>query len=203
MVSLFTILSLNNQSKTYNLTIATGSTDGEYYSFAQALSEVIYKNNHKIKINILETEGAKQNIELLKNNQADLALIQSDLSIPSNTKAVAFLFPEMFHLIATDQSKINKVSDLKGKRIALMPEGSGSYNLFWLLSQHYGLKADDFEVIAVPPEQAYTLLNQKKVDALFRVIALGNAGINELLKSGENRLVPIEQAAALQLFQPA
>ena len=84
-----------------------------------------------------------------------------------------------------------------------MPKGSGSYNLFWLLSQHYGLKADDFEVIAVPPEQAYNLLNQGKVDALFRVIALGNIGITELLKSGQNRLVPIEQAAALQLFQPA
>ena len=203
MVSIFTILSLNTPNQVHNLTIATGSKNGEYYSFAQALSEVIYKENYQIKINVLETEGAKQNIEWLKNNQADLALIQSDLSIPANAKAVAFLFPEMFHLIATDQSKINKVSDLKGKRIALMPEGSGSYNLFWLLSQHYGLKADDFEVIAVPPEQAYTLLNQKKVDALFRVIALGNAGINELLKSGENRLVPIEQAAALQLFQPA
>ncbi|MFZ1029594.1 MAG: TAXI family TRAP transporter solute-binding subunit, partial [Limnoraphis robusta] len=115
----------------------------------------------------------------------------------------AFLFPEMFHLIATEQSKINLVSDLKGKRIALMPKGSGSYNLFWVLSQHYGLNPGDFETISVPPDQAYTLLNQGKVDALFRVIALGNVGINQLLSSGKNRLIPIEQAAALQLFQPA
>ncbi|MFY7803864.1 MAG: TAXI family TRAP transporter solute-binding subunit [Limnoraphis robusta] len=203
MVLIFGLLSWKTSNPVDHLTIATGARDGEYYAFSQAFSEVVSQHQPRIKINVIETDGSSSNLDLLQSKKADLALVQSDLSIPPDTQAVAFLFPEMFHLIATEQSKINQVSDLKGKRIALMPKGSGSYNLFWVLSQHYGLKSGDFETVSVPPDQAYTLLNQGKVDALFRVIALGNAGINQLLSYGKNSLIPIEQAAALQLFQPA
>ncbi|MEL7037873.1 MAG: TAXI family TRAP transporter solute-binding subunit [Cyanobacteria bacterium J06592_8] len=203
LLSVGTLLLLRNPNKVHQLTIATGGKDGEYYAFSQALSEVVARHKPEIQIKVIETEGSKQNLELLKSKDADLALIQSDYSIPSSTKAVAFLFPEMFHLIATRQSGIENVSDLRGKRIALMSEGSGSYNLFWFLSEHYGIKPNELETVAVPSKQAYTLLNQGKVDALFQVIALGNKGIDQALKSGENRLVPIDQATALQLFQPA
>ncbi|MDY7020928.1 MAG: TAXI family TRAP transporter solute-binding subunit [Cyanobacteriota bacterium] len=203
LISAGIFLSLRNPNQVHKLTIATGGKDGEYYAFSQALSKVVARHKPEIQIKVIESEGSKHNIELLKSKDVDLALIQSNYSIPSSTKAVAFLFPEMFHLMATQQSGIENVSDLRGKRIALMPKGSGSYNLFWFLSNHYGIKANELETVAVPSEQAYTLLNQDKVDALFRVIALGNQGVNQALKSGENRLVPIDQAAAMQLFQPA
>ncbi|WP_413167003.1 TAXI family TRAP transporter solute-binding subunit [Capilliphycus salinus ALCB114379] len=203
LVLIFAVLSWKTPHQVYNLTLASAAKDGEYYAFSQAFSQVVSRHLPRLKINVIETEGSQQNLEFLKNKKADLALVQSDLSIPHQTKAVALLFPEMFHLIAREDSKINKVSDLKGKRIALMPKGSGSYNLFWVLSRHYGLNADDLKVVTAPPKEAYRLLEQGQVDALFRVIALGNPSINQLLQSGKSRLIPIEQATALQLFQPA
>jgi TRAP transporter TAXI family solute receptor len=201
--SIFAILSWRNPHRIYHLTLATGGKTGEYYAFGQALAEVVAQHQPRIKIEVIETTGSLNNLELLYQNQAQLALIQSDSPIAPTVKAVAFLFPEIFHLIATTESEIQTVSDLKGKRIALMPEGSGSYQLFWPLSQHYGLTKQDFQAIPLPPQQAHTALKQRRVDALFRIIALGNAAVNELLQTGENRLVPIDQAAALQLFQPA
>ncbi len=108
----------------------------------------------------------------------------------------------MFHLIANQKSEIGRVSALKGKRIALMPKGSGSYALFWPLSQHYGLTETDFQTVNLPPAQAHAALLQGKVDALFRVIALGNPAVSQLLQNSQTQLVPIDQGSALQLFQP-
>ena len=203
MVCGFTVQWIRDQNRVYTLTIATGGQNGEYYAFGQALSRVVAKHDSKIQIQVLETEGSRQNMQLLEQNQVQLAIVQSDTPMPASARAVAFLFPEMFHLIAAADADIDGVSDLKGKRIALMPEGSGSYALFWPLSKHYGLAKTDFESVILPPDRAMAALEQGKVDALFRTIALGNPAINKLLQTGKNRLVSLDQAKALQLFVPA
>ncbi|NEP60453.1 MAG: TAXI family TRAP transporter solute-binding subunit, partial [Symploca sp. SIO2G7] len=110
--------------------------------------------------------------------------------------------PEMFHLIASKDANINTLSDLKEKRIALMPEGSGSYNLFWPLSQHYGLTETDFQFRPMDAEDAHRSLRAGTVDALFRIIGLGNKSVGELLADNQFELVPIDQIGALQLTQP-
>jgi hypothetical protein len=109
----------------------------------------------------------------------------------------------MYHLIVTKNSNIDKVPDLKGKRIALMPKGSGSHKLFWPLSQHYGLKASDFQAIPQTPDAALLALQKGEVDAVFRITALGNAAMTNLLQNPNIKLIGIDQAAALQLTLPA
>ncbi|MGK7876940.1 MAG: TAXI family TRAP transporter solute-binding subunit [Xenococcaceae cyanobacterium] len=203
MACTFAVEWFREQNRGYYLTIATGGKNGEYYAFAKALAQVVAKHQPQIQIEVLETEGSLQNEEFLEQNRVQLALLQSDTPVNPSTRAIAFLFPEMFHLIAAANSDIQSVSDLKGKRIALMPKGSGSYKLFWPLSKHYGLSETDFEPMVLPPEQAHAALRQGQVDALFRVIALGNPAVSQLLQTSQTRLVPIDQAAALQLFQPA
>ena len=201
--SAFSWLWFRSQNRVYNLAIATGGKQGEYYAFAQALATVITKHQPQIQIEVRETEGSIENIELLESNEVQLALIQSDTSIPVSTRAIAPLFPEILHLIVAQESEIDSFSDLQGKQIALMPEGSGSYQIFWSLSSHYGLDSQDFNATPLSPPAAHTALKERKVDALFRVIALGNPAVSQLLQDGNNKLVPIEQGAAIQLFQPA
>jgi uncharacterized protein len=202
MAGIFGVQWYSAQNRTHYLTIATGGKGGQYHAFAEALAKVVSRHQPQIQIRVLETEGSQQNEQLLAQKKVQLALLQSDTPISPSIEVVGFLFPEMFHLIATEKSGIKNVSDLKGKRIALMPKGSGSYALFWRLSRHYGLKPSDFEAISLPPEQAYQALKQGKVDALFRVIAVGTSGVSQLIQSGTNKLIPIDQAAALQLSLP-
>jgi TRAP transporter TAXI family solute receptor len=197
----FAALWMREQKYVYHLTIATGSKDGEYYAFAQALAKVVTQHHPQIQITVQETNGSQQNMELLSQHQVEMAILQSDTPVTPSVRAVAFLFPEVFHLVATN-ADIQNVADLKGKRVALMPKGSGSYALFWVLSQHYGITEKDFEPIPLPPTEAYEALRQGKVDALFRVIALGSSSIQELLQTSKARLVPIDQVEAMQLGFP-
>ncbi|MBW4461522.1 MAG: TAXI family TRAP transporter solute-binding subunit [Nodosilinea sp. WJT8-NPBG4] len=193
---------VREHTRTYRLVLAPGGRTGEYYAFSQAFAEVVAHNHPTIAIEVIETDGSLQNMDLLKTNAAQLALVQSDTPVQPPVRAVALLFPEMFHLLARTDTNINGVADLRGKRIALMPEGSGSYALFWPLVQHYGLSADTMTVLPMPVDQAHAALATGKVDALFRVITLGNPAVGELLQTGTTRLIPIDQADALQLSLP-
>ncbi len=186
-----------------NLTIATFAKEGEYYAFGQAFSQIVAKHNPSISIKVLATKGSVENQQLLHQGHVDLALIQSDTPLEKETRVIAFLFPEVFHLIVRGESKINQVKDLKEKRIALMPKGSRSYALFWELIAHYGLDEDDVKPISLSLSQANEALNQGDVDALFIVTALRNEALLKLLENPEINLVPIDQAKALQLVLPS
>jgi TRAP transporter TAXI family solute receptor len=185
------------------LTVATGSNRGQYYAFAKALAEVLERRSHHLRLKVLETAGSQENAELVASKKAQLGLVQSDTVLEPSMMVVSPLFPEMYHLIVTKDSNIDTVPDLKGKRIALMPKGSGSYKLFWSLSQHYGLKARDFQAIPQTPEAALLALQKGEVDAVFRITALGNAAMTNLLQNTNIKLIGIDQAAALQLTLPA
>lgn len=203
MALAFAVQWLREQNRVYSLTLATAGKNGEYYAFGQALAKVVAKHQPHIQIKVLETEGSPQNMELLAKNQVQLAIVQGDTPVQPSVEAIASLFPEMFHLVAAANSDIQSVSDLKGKRVALMPKGSGSYALFWPLSKHYGLTPQDFKPVILPSAQAHAALRQGKVDALFRVIALGNRTVSQHLQTTQDRLIAIDQAAALQLSVPS
>lgn len=188
--------------RTHHLVIATGSKEGEYYAFAQALATVVTRHYPRIQIQVVESEGSLQNLELLEQQQVQLAIVQSDTPTKPDARAVAYLFPEVFHLIARAESNIATVNDLRGRRVALMPKGSGSYALFQALSRHYNLSETDFTPVILSPQAAYVALNQGEVDALFRVIALGNPATGDLLRSSRANLVAIDQVASLQLSLP-
>ncbi len=196
------IFLLRENTQVHRLVLASGSPTGEYYAFSQAFAEVVSRNHPKLQIEVIETDGSQNNMALLKENAAQLALVQSDTPVEPPVRAVALLFPEMFHLIARTDADIASVADLRGKRVALMPEGSGSYALFWPLSEHYSLTPETMTTLPMPPAKAHEALLQGEVDALFRVITLGNPTVKDLLTSDSVQLLPIDQIEALQLSLP-
>jgi uncharacterized protein len=198
----FAVQATRERDRIHTLVVATGSSEGEYYAFAQALATVVARHQPKIQLKVIPTKGAQENQDLLQQGQAQLAIVQSDTPPQSAVRAVAYLFPEVFHLIVGQNSGITQISQLKGKRIALMPKGSGSYNLFWAISPHFGLSDRNITPVVLPPDQAYKALQEEKVDALFRVMAIGNLSISKLLTNSKATLLPIDQVDSLRLSLP-
>lgn len=196
------VLLLRETRRVHHLTIATGGRQGQYYAFGTALAKTLERREPDIQLEVLETAGSLENMERVADRTVDLAMVQSDTPVDPSVRAIAYVFPEMFHFIARTDAGINTVADIKGKRIALMPEGSGSYDLFWKMIERYSLGAEDFDYVALPPEEAHAALLNGEVDALFQVIALGSQSLSTLLQSGEVELVPVDRADALQLSLP-
>ncbi len=196
------VVEWQSRQQARTLTLATASASGEYYAFGRAFARVVARHHPKIKIEVIATAGSRDNARRLEQGEVQLAIAQSDTPLPVTSELVAQLFPEIFHLLARAEADIQQVSDLRGRRIALMPEGSGSYDLFWPLVERFGLARHDFTAITLPPAEAHRALAAGEVDGMFRVLALGNPGIGELLSAPEIQLLPVDRAAALQLTMP-
>lgn len=193
---------IKEKNSTIELKLATGSKGGDYYNFGTSLQRVILKNEPRIQIQVISTNGADENMQLLHDGKVQFALVQNDTPAKPSARAVALLYPEVFHLLASQKSQIQTIFDLKGKRIALMPKGSGSYNAFWILAQHYDLKSTDFKWFQMTPEQATMAFRSGQVDAVFRTLAIGNSWTKELLRTTQARMIPIDQAAAMRISYP-
>lgn len=194
---------VGDRTQVHRLTIAAGSKQGESYIFSQAMAQVVAKYQPHIQIQVLETKGSEENIELLEQQKVQLAMAQADTPTLPSARIVSFLFPDTFQLVVTEKSGIQDVSDLRGKRIALPPEGGGQYKSFLFLAEHYRLKLSDLRYTAITEQQADRTFRNNQVDAVFRVRPPGNKSILKLVQNGGGRIVAIDQATAMKIKQPA
>lgn len=191
-----------DKERVYELKLATGTKTGNYYPFGQAIAEVVVQQNPRLRIQVVETQGADENMRRLQANDVQLAIVQNDTAAEPSARVIAALFKEVFHLIVSEESGIQNVSDLKGKHIALMAKGSGSYSSFWFVSEHYGLKGSDFQSTSGSWNEATKLFANGEVDAIFRVLPPGSDLVRDLLQNTRGKLVPIDQGAAMRIKLP-
>lgn len=203
VTALATGLYVYESGAVHTITIAAGPADGEGFTVARAIAEVIELYEPRYRAAVLETSGSSENIALLGDGRVDMALSQANVSPGPSARLVAELYPEAFQVVARSGVGIDGVADLRGKRIALPPRGSGDYETFWFLAGHYGLSETDLEAVPMSTAAADWAMLAEAVDAVFRVRAPGNASIRELIHSSSGHLVPLDQATALRLSSPS
>ena len=108
------------------LRFATGPKGAIYYE----VGEMLKKAATDIDVQVIETTGSVENIELLKSGQADAALVQSDVltKLPQEQTEQVALYLEAVQLIANRKAGIISVKDIDSKkhRIYVGPKGSGT-----------------------------------------------------------------------------
>jgi TRAP transporter TAXI family solute receptor len=108
------------------LRFATGPKGAIYYE----VGEMLKKAAPDIEVQVIETTGSVENIELLKSGQADAALVQSDVltKLPQEKTEQTALYLEAVQLIANRKADIISVKDIDPKkhRIYVGPKGSGT-----------------------------------------------------------------------------
>jgi TRAP transporter TAXI family solute receptor len=186
-----------------DITFAAGPHGGEGFAVSQAIADVVEQHSKNLTVTVLETVGTAQNIRLMEEGSVDLAAVVSSIPAPPSARLVAALYPDAFQLVARDEAGITGVADLRGKKIAIPPRGSGQHENFWLLVNHYGLSESDFEALPMTQESANWAMLSAAVDAVFRVGAPANESVRELIETSPSRIVPIDQAPAIGLRHPA
>lgn len=192
----------NNNFRIYELTISTGPKSGRAYAFAEALAVVVSESEPQIRINIIESAGSVESMEWLQSGKLDLAIGQTDADAGSQIRTVSYLYPELFHLAVRVDSGIASPSDLKGKRVATPPEGSGSYNSFKYVMSHYGLQDSDVTIVPLKADEINPAFLRGDVDAVFRNLPLGETMTRELLSTGQAQLIPFDQLDAMRVPKP-
>jgi len=120
-------------------------------------------------------------------------------SIP---QTVAILYQDFFQVFVKDP-KIQKFADLKNKYFIVdVPVQGGQGWSFLKVAEHYGLqkgKNFDFRDLSSTNQDFCT----GTVDVVFRVRALGNQDIHNLIEKNCGKLLPLTQAAAMKIQHPS
>jgi uncharacterized protein len=185
------------------LRIGAGDKDGVTYAFAHALADIVAARSNNIRIEVLETKGSEDNIDQLQEKRVDLAVVQNDVRATPDARTIAFLYPQLFHLIASTGSGIESVSDLEGKRVGTPPAGGGSHKSFLELMRHYQLSAESFSVLRTLSSGELTkAFLRGELDAVFRNDVIGDERTVHMLHAGKAKIVTIDQGAAMRLRRP-
>ena len=189
-------------SKTEYLTLAAGASSGESYVLGNALKKVVERHNPRIRITLLETGGTVENLQMLEAGRAQLATAQADITPGPKARALAVLYDDTFQLLVLKDSPAQNLVDLQGRRIGLAQSG-GQFQSFLRVVEHFGLHPSDFQFVGANDQAAADAFLNGRADALFRVRAIGDPSIEQLVHSGRVRFLPIAHAAAMKIKYPA
>ena len=195
-------------------TIATGPANGEYTRVAEAILGTLRKGGGQVRALGVETEGSIENALLIGRNQADLALVQSDVAWLAaagagpfavdgpQTRMVALgsLYPEPVHIVVAASSPIQSVADLRGKRVDLgTPQSGTRLNALSVLQAHRIAAKELAEVRGDGPAAALHALRAGRIDAFFSTIGAPARDLQRIAAVFPIRLVPLEREAVQRL----
>ncbi|HNV70984.1 MAG TPA: TAXI family TRAP transporter solute-binding subunit [Candidatus Ozemobacteraceae bacterium] len=205
-VAVMLIISLCGCGKPKGLTvkelrIATGSRSGTYFPVGETIARALKEHFSDVHVQVLETDGSVQNMQLLQEGKANLALVQSDIANYAvqgknmfirqkilGVSGIAPLFPEVIQIITRRADAIKDLKSLKGKKVAVGTQESGTYyNAQQILAQS-GMW-DEVNRVNLSPWEAMSSLERRSVDAFFFTTALPNPAISEL--SSRHEIAPI------------
>ena len=180
------------QTKT-QLSIATGGTGGVYYPLGGGFANILSKALPNITATAEVTGGAVDNLKLIGTGKADIALIQGDAAWDAINgldkfksgklpiSALVVLYPNHMHLVTVDGFGINKVEDLKGKRISTGSPGSATEVFAFRVLEAAGLDKDkDLKRERLGVAESVNAIKDKKIDAFFWGGGLPTAAVTDL-----------------------
>ena len=218
-------LTLHSQSKkatkarkTQFITIGTGGITGVYYPTGGAISKIVNKKRAKDKIraSVESTPGSVFNVNAVISNDLEFGIVQSDRQYqafnglsewksrgPQKTlRSVFSLHSEVVTLVASVDSKIRAIKDLKGKRVNIGNFGSGQRQNALDVLKVSGLDwQKDFKAEALKSAESPKMLQDSRIDAFFFTVGHPSGTITEATSGKRKvRFVPIVNNKLLKQF---
>ena len=166
------------------LVFVTGEKEGLYRELGDAIATEIQQAHPKIKIQVVSTAGSLDNAKRLKNNTADLALVQNDIQATAEIRSITAIHPELLHFLCHKDSRIQTLHDLSGKKVAVGLKGSGTERFTMELLGYFGIDPSTFQLIHLPINEAANQLVAGELSAILYLTGLGNSAVITAIGSG-------------------
>lgn len=184
------------------ITIATGGTTGVYHAYGTAFAELL-EDRYGVDVEVVTTAGSVQNVELVADGEAQLAFSAADavgdavagngsFSTPVDLRALARVYDDFGHLVVPVDSDIHSIADLRGKRVSIGAEESGTALIAGRVLAAEGMDRSDLRALDLGITESIHALRTGLVDAFFWSGGLDTPGLVELAKEMPIRLVPLD-----------
>ncbi|MGN6388347.1 MAG: TAXI family TRAP transporter solute-binding subunit [Burkholderiaceae bacterium] len=200
------------------INILTGGTSGVYYPMGVALSQIYSKVMPDAKVSVQATKASAENLNLIQAGRGELAFTLGDALSDAwkgnadagfktplkKLRGVAGIYPNYVQIVASADSGIKTLADLKGKRISVGAPKSGTELNARAILKAAGLNYDDFaKVEYLPFGESVELMKNRQLDVTLQSAGLGVSSLRDLAASLPIVVVPIPQSVVAKIGDPA
>nr|MBA3504395.1 TAXI family TRAP transporter solute-binding subunit [Betaproteobacteria bacterium] len=190
-----------------NISIATGGTGGVYYPLGGGMAAVLSKHVPGMQATAEVTGGSVDNLKLIGSGKPYIGLAMTDASqdayrgedkfkgnkVPLRTLMI--LYPNRMHVVTIEGRGINKMADLKGKRVSTGSPGSATEVMAFRVIEAAGLDKDsDMKRERLGVAESVNAVKDGKIDAFFWVGGLPTAAVTDLANTPGTKLKLIDHA---------
>ena len=199
------------------INVLTGGTSGVYYPLGVAIGKIYSDNIPNVKTQVQATKASVENLILLQQGRGELAFALGDsLKAAWNGNAeagfktklnklrtIGAIYPNYIQLVATADSGIRTLADLKGKSISVGAPKSGSELNSRAILAAAGLSYKDMgKVEYLPFAESVDLMKNRQLDATLQSAGLGVASLKDLSTSSEMTLVSVPKEVVDRIGPP-
>jgi TRAP transporter TAXI family solute receptor len=190
-----------------NISIATGGTGGVYYPLGGGMAAVLSKFVPGMQATAEVTGGSVANLQLIGTGKPYVGMTMADAGQdalegkdkftgkPVPIRTLMVMYPNRMHVVTIEGSGINKVADLKGKRVSTGSGGSATEVMGFRVIEAAGLDKDkDMTRVRLGVAESVNAIKDRKIDAFFWVGGLPTAAVTDLANTPGTTIKMIDHA---------
>ena len=174
------------------ISITTGGTGGVYYPLGGGMANVLSKYLPGLTATAEVTGGSVDNLKLINAGKSEVAFSMADATWEAyqgvdkfkdgkvNARTLMVLYPNKTHIVTTEGSGINKLSDLKGKRVSTGSPGSGTEILALRILEAAGIDRKELKQERLGAAESVNAIKDRKIDAFFWSGGVPTAAVTDL-----------------------
>lgn len=199
------------------INILTGGTSGVYYPLGVALSKIYSDKIPDTKVQVQSTKASVENMNLLQAGRGEIAFALGDTVAAAwqgeeeagfkkkleKLRGLSALYPNVIQIVASRDSGIKSLADLKGKRVSVGAPKSGTELNARKVFEAAGLSYNDLgKVEYLPFGESVELMKNRQLDATLQSAGLGVASIRDLATSVPITVVAIPAEVVNKIGAP-
>jgi TRAP transporter TAXI family solute receptor len=187
------------------LTMTTGMEGGSFAVLGERYRQVLARDG--IQLRLLASSGSVENLTRLKDESkaVEVGFVQGGIGKAepaSKLVSLGSVFYSPLWVFSRGQDKLDDLSQLKGKRINIGPEGSGVRRASLALLKAANASDSPTELFELPMADAGKSLKEGRLDAVMTFGSADSALVVELINAPGIQLMNFSQAEAYTRLFP-
>jgi TRAP transporter TAXI family solute receptor len=192
------LFAINTSYSAEFINILTGGTSGVYYPLGVGISKIYGEKIKDVKVQVQATKASVENLNLLQDGKGELAFVLGDALKDAwqgnedagfkvkldKLRVIGAIYPNYIQIVASKDSKIKTLADLKGKGLSVGAAKSGTELNTKALFKAAGMSYKDLGKIEyLPYAESVELIKNRQLDATLQSAGLGVASLKDLSTS--------------------
>jgi uncharacterized protein len=192
------------------ISITTGGTGGVYYPLGGGMANILSKYLPGMSATAEVTGGSVDNLKLIGTGKSEVGFSMVDAAwdgykgqdkfkdAPVAARTLMVLYPNRMQIVTVEGTGINKLADLKGKRVSTGSAGSGVEVMALRVLDAIGIDPKkDIKQERLGAAESVNAIKDRKIDAFFWVGGVPTAAITDLAATPSTKVKLIDHSEAI------